>query len=165
VGVGLEPACVKACPTGAIHFGTKEAMHEYADERIVDLKERGFANAGVYDPAGVGGTHVMYVLQHADRPGLYSGLPKDPHISPFVSLWKGVAKPLAVLAMAGAVVGSFFHYMKVGPIEPKEKAGIDGDASGDVEIIEGPPPPPNDAARIALARSGPSSRADVPPVE
>jgi formate dehydrogenase iron-sulfur subunit len=71
VGVGLEPACVKACPTGALHFGTKEDMHEYASERIVDLKDRGFANAGVYDPAGVGGTHVMYVLQHADRPGLY----------------------------------------------------------------------------------------------
>lgn len=62
VGVGLEPACVKSCPTGAIHFGTKEDMHEYASTRVEDLKERGFAQAGVYDPSGVGGTHVMYVL-------------------------------------------------------------------------------------------------------
>ena len=67
VVVGLEPACVKACPTGAIRFGTKEDMHEFAAERLVDLKERGYANAGVYDPQGVGGTHVMYVLQHADQ--------------------------------------------------------------------------------------------------
>ncbi len=143
VTVGLEPACVKACPTGAIHFGTKEAMHQYADERIVDLKERGFKNAGTYDPAGVGGTHVMYVLQHADRPGLYSNLPKDPHISPLVSLWKGVAKPLAVLAMVGTVVGSFFHYMKVGPVEAKEGAS-DEDEDGHgvkAEIIEAPPAP------------------------
>ena len=159
VTVGLEPACVKACPTGAIHFGTKEAMHTYADERIVDLKERGFSNAGVYDPAGVGGTHVMYVLQHADRPGLYSNLPKDPHISPMVSLWKGIAKPLAVFAMVGAVVGSFFHYMKVGPIEAKEDPADPADGSepyaheqvdshGDV-IIEEPP------RTIAMSSSAP----------
>ena len=143
VSVGLEPACVKACPTGAIHFGTKESMHEYASERIVDLKERGFANAGVYDPAGVGGTHVMYELQHADRPGLYSDLPKDPQISPLVSLWKGAAKPLAVLAMIGAVVGSFFHYAKVGPVEPKEDPDAHGDdGHGKPVILEEPPTPP-----------------------
>ena len=46
----------------------------------------------------------MYVLQHADQPELYSGLPKDPSISPLVGLWKGVAKPLASLALA--VVGA-----------------------------------------------------------
>jgi formate dehydrogenase iron-sulfur subunit len=91
----------------------------------------------VYDPAGVGGTHVMYVLQHADRPGLYSGLAKDPHVSPLVSLWKGVAKPLALVAMAGAVIGSFFHYMKVGPIEPKGERASDDD--GDAVVIEEPP--------------------------
>ena len=60
--VGLEPACVKTCPTGAIVFGSKDDMKEHAAERIVDLKSRGFDNAGLYDPEGVGGTHVMYVL-------------------------------------------------------------------------------------------------------
>ena len=74
-------------------------MIVHAEERIADLKERGYQNAGLYDPPGVGGTHVMYVLQHADRPELY-GLPKDPQISPLVSLWKGIGKPLA-LAGAG----------------------------------------------------------------
>jgi formate dehydrogenase iron-sulfur subunit len=126
VSVGMEPACVKACPTGAIRFGSKEDMHEFAAERIVDLKERGYANAGVYDPAGVGGTHVMYVLQHADKPGLYNDLPENPTISPFVSLWKGIAKPLAVAAMLGAAVVGFFHYMKVGPIETPEDEGEEG---------------------------------------
>ena len=122
-GVGLEPACVKACPTGAIRFGSKEDMLDYGAVRIVDLKERGFANAGIYDPPGVGGTHVMYVLQHADRPEIYHGLPADPKISMLVSLWKGIAKPLAVAAMIGAVLTGFFHYITVGPIETKE----DGD--------------------------------------
>jgi len=120
VTVGLEPACVKACPTGAIQFGSKKDMLEYAGDRIVDLKERGYAQAGVYDPPGVGGTHVMYVLQHADKPGLYHGLEADPRISPWVSLWKGAAKPLAVAAMIGAALVSFFHYVKVGPSEVEE---------------------------------------------
>lgn len=117
VAVNMEPACVKICPTGAIRFGTKEDMIEYAGDRVVDLKERGYANAGLYNPSGVGGTHVMYVLQHADKPNLYSGLPANPTISPTVALWKGVAKPLGVAAMIGAAVAGFFHYMKVGPIE------------------------------------------------
>jgi formate dehydrogenase iron-sulfur subunit len=99
-------------------------MVTYGEKRAVELKERGFQNAGLYNPAGVGGTHVMYVLKHADRPEL-EDLPKDPTISPLVSLWKGVAKPLAVVGMLGAVVAGFFHYMKVGPVEAEEDAGVD----------------------------------------
>jgi formate dehydrogenase iron-sulfur subunit len=120
VAVGLEPACIKSCPTGALVFGTKEDMKHHADERIKDLNERGFKNAGLYDPQGVSGTHVMYVLQHADQPHLYHGLPKDPAISPMVSLWKGVAKPLASIGIGLAVLGAFFHYVKEGPNEVKE---------------------------------------------
>lgn len=118
VGVGLEPACVKTCPTGAITFGTKEDMVSYGEKRAGELKERGFQNAGLYNPQGVGGTHVMYVMKHADRPELVD-LPRNPSISPLVSLWKGVAKPLALAGMLGAVVVGFFHYMKVGPHEER----------------------------------------------
>jgi formate dehydrogenase iron-sulfur subunit len=117
VAVGQAPACVKSCPTGAIQFGSKEQMKDYADHRIQDLKARGYDKAGLYDPPGVGGTHVMYVLHHADQPALYSKLPDDPSVSPLVSLWKGFAKPLATLAMAGVVLGSLFHYVTKGPNE------------------------------------------------
>ena len=96
-------------------FGTKEAMKDQAETRIADLNRRGYANAGLYDPQGVGGTHVMYVLHHADKPSLYKGLPDDPSISPMVSLWKGVAKPLAVAALGVAAVGRLFHYITKGP--------------------------------------------------
>jgi formate dehydrogenase iron-sulfur subunit len=128
VSVGLEPACVKTCPTGAIVFGSKEDMIHHAEERVTDLKERGYQNAGLYDPQGVGGTHVMYVLQHADQPQLYN-LPKDPTISPLVGLWKGIGKPLALLALGLAAVGSFFHYVKVGPNDAEEDdAAVDAKA-------------------------------------
>jgi len=121
VAVGLEPACVKACPTGAIVFGTKEDMKEHAAERIVDLKSRGFDQAGLYDPAGVSGTHVMYVLHHADQPELYNDLPKDPQISPMVRVWKGVAKPFGLALIGLTALAGFFHYIVVGPSETDER--------------------------------------------
>jgi len=117
VAVGLEPACVKSCPTGSIMFGTKEDMIHQAEGRVAELQQRGFANAGLYDPQGVGGTHVMYVLQHGDRPDLYSGLPVDPKISPWVALWKGITKPLLSIGLGLAVLGAFFHYVTRGPKE------------------------------------------------
>lgn len=119
VGVGLEPACIKACPTGALQFGTKEEMIEYAEERIIDLKDRGYDNAGLYDPAGVDGTHVMYVLKHADKPEL-TGLPRNPVISPMVRFWKGASKPIALAAVGVAALAGFFHYVKRGPLEVPE---------------------------------------------
>lgn len=123
VAVGMEPACIKSCPTGALVFGSKEDMVRHAEERIVDLNERGFKKAGLYDPPGVGGTHVMYVLQHADMPEIYHGLPKDPHISPLVSLWKGVVKPIASLSLGLMALAGFFHYVMAGPNEVEEDVG------------------------------------------
>jgi len=117
VAVGQAPACIKACPTGALQFGSKEQMKDYAGHRVADLKVRGYKNAGLYDPPGVSGTHVMYVLHHADRPQLYSGLPADPSINPLVHLWKGVAKPLATATMALVGLAGLFHYITKGPNE------------------------------------------------
>lgn len=109
VSVGQAPACAKACPTGAIVFGTKEAMLNHAAGRITDLKSRGFKNAGIYDPPGVGGTHVMYVLHHADRPQLYATLPQDPKISQVVELWKGLTKYTGMAVVGFAAMFAFVH--------------------------------------------------------
>ncbi len=109
VAVGQAPACAKACPTGAIVFGSKQDMLTHADARVTDLKSRGFANAGIYDPPGVGGTHVFYVLHHADRPQLYANLPKDPTISPIVEVWKGMTKVAGLATLGFAAAFAFVH--------------------------------------------------------
>jgi formate dehydrogenase iron-sulfur subunit len=127
VAVGQEPACVKACPTGAIMFGSKAVMTDWAQERIVDLKSRGFEKAGLYDPQEVGGTHVMYVLHHADRPSLYSGLPDHPRISPVVQAWKGIIKPLALIGIALAAAAGFFHWIVEGPNEVTDEDEAEGE--------------------------------------
>lgn len=124
VAVGQGPACAKACPTHAIVFGTKEEMKKHAEGRIADLKQRGFANAGLYDPPGVSGTHVMYVLHHADKPEIYAGLAKDPRISPVVDLWKGATKYAGLTAMAAFAAFGFLHHLVNGAnrVKPEDEA-------------------------------------------
>ncbi|QXB22885.1 formate dehydrogenase subunit beta [Lelliottia amnigena] len=115
VTVGQEPACVKTCPTGAIHFGSKKEMLEMGETRVAQLKKRGYAHAGVYNPQGVGGTHVMYVLHHADQPELYHNLPNDPKTDVPVNLWKGILKPLSAAGFIATFAGLIYHYIGVGP--------------------------------------------------
>jgi formate dehydrogenase iron-sulfur subunit len=116
VGAGLEPACIKACPTGCLHFGTKEDMTQLAEGRVKQLHEHtSYKDAGVYDPEGVGGTHVIYVLHDAKHPERYSALPPDPHVSYFVKLWKGPLKWLGGLGITFGVLGVFMHYLRFGP--------------------------------------------------
>jgi formate dehydrogenase beta subunit len=116
VSQGLEPACIKACPTGCLHFGTKDDMKELAEGRAQQLREHsGYANAGVYDPEGVGGTSVIYVLHDVTNPEAYGGLPRNPRVLWVVRLWKGPLKWLGNLAMIGGLIGVTLHYLRYGP--------------------------------------------------
>jgi len=114
IAVGQGPACAKACPTKAIVFGTKEEMKRHAATRIGDLKSRGYDKAGLYDPEGVGGTHVMYVLHHADQPHIYAGLPDKPEISPVVKTWKGISRYLGLGMIAGVIAATAAHALFIG---------------------------------------------------
>jgi formate dehydrogenase iron-sulfur subunit len=116
VSHGLEPACIKACPTGCLHFGTKDDMKDLARKRVDQLREHyGFENAGVYDPPGVGGTGVIYVLHDATHPEAYGGLPSKPSIPWVVRLWKTPLKYVGNLAMLGGLIGVTLHYLRFGP--------------------------------------------------
>ena len=99
VSEGLEPACIKSCPTGCLHFGTKEDMKDLAERRATQLARSHVAQeAGVYDPPGVGGTGVIYVLHDVSNPEAYGGLPKNPSESRG-ALLEGAAKWIGGLGM------------------------------------------------------------------
>ncbi|MGQ0737230.1 MAG: formate dehydrogenase subunit beta [Acidobacteriota bacterium] len=113
VAVGLQPACVKACPTSCLQFGTKDDMLEIARHRVDQLKADGFDQAAVYDPPGVGGTGVVTVLAFGDRPDLY-GLPAHPVVPRAVQVWKGALKWTGNLAMVGGLLAAAVHYIRFG---------------------------------------------------
>ncbi len=123
ISVGLEPACIKSCPTQALSFGSKEDMLDLANHRLEDLHERGLAHAAVYDPSGVKGTHVVYVLPHGDKPELY-GLPASPRVGPLLVLWRsGFARAVGVFTMFSVLVAGILHYMRHGPLEVPDDEG------------------------------------------
>jgi formate dehydrogenase iron-sulfur subunit len=104
IGVGLEPACAKACPTDSIQFGPVDELRERAEQRLGQLREAGVAGAQLYgeDPGdGVGGAGAFFLL--LDQPEVY-GLPPDPVVTTrdLPRMWRHVATAGAALA-AGAL--------------------------------------------------------------
>ena len=89
-------------------------MVELSEKRVTDLKSRGFDNAGLYNPQGLSGTHVMYVLHHADQPSLYAGLAENPRISPIVEMWKGISKYAGMAIVGFTAVAGVVHHLLAG---------------------------------------------------
>jgi formate dehydrogenase iron-sulfur subunit len=62
---GLEPACVKTCPTGAMAFGDRDAIMAQAKEHLARAKKK-YPRAQLLDPDSV---RVIYLV--GDDPNLY----------------------------------------------------------------------------------------------
>jgi len=92
VGNGLKPACVKACPTGALTFGPR-------DEIVAEAKRRADARPDltVYGVDELGGLNWIYLL---DREPEDVRLPKDPQLPTariYLKWLSGVIPGLAIL--------------------------------------------------------------------
>ncbi|MFJ9736260.1 4Fe-4S dicluster domain-containing protein [Streptomyces sp. NPDC101171] len=107
LGVGMEPACAKACPTESIQFGPLEELRERAAARVERLREAGVADARLYGESpddGVGGDGAFFLL--LDEPEVY-GLPPDPVVTTrdLPDMWRHAA--LAAVSLAALAVTSF----------------------------------------------------------
>ncbi|MBM4184111.1 MAG: formate dehydrogenase subunit beta [Gemmatimonadetes bacterium] len=119
VEAGLEPACAKTCPTNAIAWGTKEDMVRLAEQKVEGLRARGLANAMLYDPPGVGGTHMMYVVPHGDQLEQYD-LPADPTAGAGALALLGTVRKLGASALGLGILAAGLHYLGFGPQAPEE---------------------------------------------
>ena len=72
--LGREPACVAACPTDSLVWGSRSDMLALADRKRARIRGKG-GPARVYGKDELGGLNVMFVLE--DEPEVY-GLPSDP---------------------------------------------------------------------------------------
>jgi formate dehydrogenase iron-sulfur subunit len=104
--VGLMPACATACPTRSIQFGPLNELRERATERVVELQERGYSDAGIYDPqeTSVGGIHAISII--LGQPENYN-LPPAPEV-PTIYLKSAWASALISAAILVAVVCAVF---------------------------------------------------------
>ncbi len=69
---GMQPACVKTCPTDCIKYGDRNALIAWGKQRVEELKARGYTRANLYGETEYGGLHHLYVL--LEPPHVY-GLP------------------------------------------------------------------------------------------
>jgi formate dehydrogenase iron-sulfur subunit len=107
IGVGMEPACAKACPTNSIQFGELDELRERAERRVRQLHTAGVSDARLYghDPAdGVGGDGAFFLL--LDEPEVY-GLPPDPVVATrdLPDMWRHAAA--AALALLTGITVTF----------------------------------------------------------
>jgi formate dehydrogenase iron-sulfur subunit len=117
VAVGQAPACAKACPTGAIQFGSKEQMKDYAAKRIGDLKERGYDKAGLYDPPGWAARTSCTCCTTPTGPSCTKACPTIPASARWSRCGRASPSRSPPLAMAAVALGSLFHYVMKGPNE------------------------------------------------
>lgn len=113
LAVGLEPSCVKTCTTGALRFGTREDMLFYAEKRVAQLKERGYANAGLYNPEGVGGSHYMMILHNINKPETY-GMPIELRVPVATEIRQDWLKPLGAAGLLATAGIALLHRITVG---------------------------------------------------
>lgn len=74
---GMDPACVKACPAGAVTIGDRTKVLAQAKQKAQLLKNKG-GQAWIYGENELGGLHVIYLLD--DKPEAY-GFPVNPQVA------------------------------------------------------------------------------------
>jgi len=109
IAEGLQPACTKTCPTGALRFGDRNTL-------IDDAKKAGYAK--VYGEADLTGLGTLYAFK--DPPKLY-GMSENPAIPESLIFWNTVLKPLSLIGLGGVIAGALIHYAAVGPHKDDEE--------------------------------------------
>jgi formate dehydrogenase iron-sulfur subunit len=117
---GQEPACVAACPTGALRFGSREGLLVQAHAKINSNPDRYIDH--VFGEFEVGGTAMLYL---SDVPFEQLGFPADmSHVAPPEQTHKVISKlPFVLAGMTALMAGSaaYTHRSAAESIEGKKE--------------------------------------------
>lgn len=98
---GQIPACVQACPTGTLAFGTRSQVVSMAGARAEDLKRNGYPLADIYGLKELNGLAMVYVLgKGKENSDAHYALPEDPKVSGAARAWGLIYKPIRSILVA-----------------------------------------------------------------
>jgi formate dehydrogenase beta subunit len=116
-----QPACVRACPPGALVFGDRDDMVALGEARVQELG----GSAHLYGKEELDGLHVLYVLSH---PLEEHKLPANPQVSPAVTLWQDILQPVGYGVVGVVAGGLLLNYIVARARMVKQKEGKQDDA-------------------------------------
>lgn len=127
---GEEPACVSACPTGAIRFGRREDLLAQAHARIASHPDRYIDH--VFGQSEVGGTSVLYI---SDVPFERLGFPANlPQVAPPKQTEKILYKlPYVIVGMAAFMTGTALYTRRKPSVAVPVEVHAPDEASGKEE--------------------------------
>lgn len=109
--LGREPACVAACPTDSLVFGTRDDMLALAASKRRRMLRSG-KHAEIYGENELGGLNVFFLLE--DDPETY-GLPRDPQL-PQKNVAAGYTFTAAGSILLGLAAIVSFRQRRVGDV-------------------------------------------------
>lgn len=112
---GKNPACVTACPTGCLTFGTKEEMLDKAAKRAEKIGGFIYPNNPKYE------THVLYIMPGGLKVADYSHANPNPKMPATLMWWKNLFKPFTLIGIGGVAGLAALHYLIKGPHRVHEK--------------------------------------------
>lgn len=117
LNAGQDPACVRACPTGALRFGRRDALLAQAHGQIASQPSR-YVNH-VFGESEVGGTSVLYL---SDVPFDQLGFPASlPSKAPAEETQKIISKlPLVLTGVATVMTGTTVYTRRKPSVSDQE---------------------------------------------
>jgi Fe-S-cluster-containing dehydrogenase component len=101
---GGIPACAKACPTGAITFGERDALVREAEQRIAGNPGKYVHH--IYGLEEAGGTCVLHISSVPfEKLGYVMRVPRSPMVAHTEPAMKAV--PMVMLGLAAVLGGSY----------------------------------------------------------
>lgn len=105
VSSGSKPACVEACPIGALKFGARSDLLSTAQSWTRELVKMGWPEAQIYGENELGGLGVIYILY---KPPAFYRLPEKPRLATKNVLVHWASGSIA----AGLIILPFWYFYK-----------------------------------------------------
>jgi formate dehydrogenase iron-sulfur subunit len=114
VANGLEPACVKACPTGTLVFGDDDEIKAMAQKRVKALQKT-YPEAQVLDLEDVRWIYVLHETEDLFEMGLLRDVPKMKYGM------KKILSPMTPVWMTAGLLGMIFKRREEGMKKDREE--------------------------------------------